>query len=83
MKTIVEEQLNSRFVDFETTDGKVFHQIHVQALITLAAYNTGIFLYQSVRLDVLNVIMQKRYLFLLPFDVNMTKTHIGLGCYST
>ena len=53
----MEEQPNSRFVDFEKTRAEVFHEIH--ALITRAVHNTGIFLYRSARLDVLNVIMQK------------------------
>jgi len=61
LKTLVEEQPNSRFVDFEKTRAEVFHRIH--AFITRAVHNTGIFLYRSVRLDVLNVIMQKYIYF--------------------
>jgi len=76
MKTLVEVQPNSRFVDFEKMRVKVFRQMH--AFITLALHNTGIFLYRSVRLDVLNVIMQKIDLFLLTFGLNLKKTHIGL-----
>ena len=61
MKTLVEEQPNSRFVDFEKTRAEVFHQIlaFILAFITRAVHSTGIFLYRSVRLDVLNVIVQK------------------------
>ena len=57
----MEEQSNSRFVDFEKTHAEVFYQTH--AFITRAVHNTGIFLYRSARLDVLNVIMQKLFMF--------------------
>ena len=70
----MEEQPNSRFIDFQKTRAEVFHQIH--AFITLNS-NSGIFLYRSARLDVLNVIMQK-YIYFLTFDLNMKKTHVGL-----
>jgi len=57
----VEEQPNSRFVDFEKMRAEVFHQMH--AFITLAVHSTCIFLYRSARLDVLNVVMQKYIYF--------------------
>jgi len=57
LKILVEEQPNSLFADFEKIRAKVFNQIHV--FFTLAVHSTDIFLYLSLRLDVLNVIMQK------------------------
>jgi len=46
LKTLVEEQPNSRFVDFEKTHAEVFHQIH--AFITRAVHNTSIFFYTGL-----------------------------------